>query len=240
VTQKNPWSGAGDSTRQEVRDIFARHAASATATTTGTPPERRAPLPNLFKLPAAVWRVLPPAAKALVALVLVAAAVTLALLIPPALDNASENRVNQRRAAAANLERIRLRLVEDQRPRRATLSLPAGAAPAAVARTLAPEVTADARGRVAAGKLEGPIAATTCRPVLGRQPGAGALVLTCLVQRGEQVGIYRGRALVRGYRFRGRVNLATGAAAWCKENPRPLHPDQEEFVVVPLSRACTG
>ena len=32
----------------------------------------------------------------------------------------------------------------------------------------------------------------------------------------------------------------TGAVAWCKENPQPLHADQEEFVVVPLSKACTG
>jgi hypothetical protein len=27
---------------------------------------------------------------------------------------------------------------------------------------------------------------------------------------------------------------------WCKENPPPLHGDQEEFVKVPVSRACTG
>ena len=40
-----------------------------------------------------------------------------------------------------------------------------------------------------------------------------------------------------GYRFKARVVRASGAAAWCKENPRPLHADQEEFVVVPLSRA---
>ena len=43
-----------------------------------------------------------------------------------------------------------------------------------------------------------------------------------------------------GYRFRGRVVLDTRATTWCKENPRPLHGDQEEFVTVALSRACTG
>ena len=52
--------------------------------------------------------------------------------------------------------------------------------------------------------------------------------------------MYLDRNLVSGYRFKARVVRASGAAAWCKENPRPLHADQEEFVVVPLSRACTG
>jgi hypothetical protein len=37
-----------------------------------------------------------------------------------------------------------------------------------------------------------------------------------------------------------RVKIASGQAAWCKENPRPLHPDQEEYVMVALSRAGTG
>ena len=51
--------------------------------------------------------------------------------------------------------------------------------------------------------------------------------------------MYRDRKLVSGYRFRARVINDTGAVAWCKENPQPLHADQEEFVVVPLSKACT-
>ena len=53
-------------------------------------------------------------------------------------------------------------------------------------------------------------------------------------------GSYQGRDLVLGYRFRGRVELKSGSAAWCKENPPPLHADQEEFVKVPVSRDCTG
>jgi hypothetical protein len=36
------------------------------------------------------------------------------------------------------------------------------------------------------------------------------------------------------------VELKSGSAAWCKENPPPLHADQEEFVKVPVSRECTG
>jgi hypothetical protein len=72
------------------------------------------------------------------------------------------------------------------------------------------------------------------------QPDPAAIVFTCVAERGREKGVYLDRKLVSGYRFKARVVRATGAAAWCKENPRPLHADQEEFVVVPLSRACTG
>jgi hypothetical protein len=238
MIQENPWSGAGESTRQEVREIFARHARASDQAETDAEVRRR-PLPNLFRLPAQLWRLLPPLGRLAVGLTLAALAALAAVLVPPALDNAGENRENQRRAAAANLEEIRRTLIADQRPRRATLSLPAGALPAEIARHVAERVMADARTRVSAGTLEGPIERTSCRPVR-RSQEAGSLVLTCLAEQFRERGAYRDRDVVSGYRFRARVTLASGAVAWCKENPRPLHPDQEEFVVVELSRACTG
>jgi hypothetical protein len=239
MTQQKPWSGAGSRTREEVREIFARHVA---------PPrpveergsERRAPLPNALRLPGRLWSMLPPLGKVAVGLLLAAAAALAVALVPPALESAGENRENERRAAAANRERIRRTLVEEQRPRRATLALPADASAGEVAARVEPLVTGDARDRVAAGDLDGPIGATTCEPIAHRSRQPGFLVVTCLAARGTHQGVYRDRALVSGYRFRARVELATGAVAWCKENPRPLHPDTEEFVVVPLSRACTG
>ena len=157
----------------------------------------------------------------------------MAILLPPALDNAADNRENQRRAEAANLEQIRQNLIASQRPRRTVLSRPLSAA------GLAAAVGADFERRVDAGELEGPAGATTCRPV-EPQPSPAAIVYTCVAQRGSEKGVYLDRNLVSGYRFKARVVRASGAAAWCKENPRPLHADQEEFVVVPLSRACTG
>jgi hypothetical protein len=238
MTQENPWSGAGDSTRQEVREIFAQHArASAEA----EPPadERRRPLPNLFRLPGQLWRLLPVWGKVAVGLVLAALAGLAAVLVPPALDNAGENRANLRRATAENFAEIRRRLVEDQRPRRATLTLPANVVAAEIARRVAVHVQADARKRVEAGTLDGPVERTSCRPVRRTQE-AGWLVLTCLAEEFREADAYRDRDIVSGYRFRARVELATGAVAWCKENPRPLHPATGEFVVVDLSRACTG
>ena len=163
----------------------------------------------------------------------VALAAAVAILLPAALENAAENRENTRRAEAANLEAIRRELVENQRPRRAVVPRPVTASGIAAA------VDADFEQRVRDGDLEGPGGLTTCRPVRP-QPDRVAIVFTCLAERGAERGRYLDRELVSGYRFRARVIRATGAAAWCKENPRPLHADQEEFVVVPLSRACTG
>jgi hypothetical protein len=238
MTQEKPWSGAGDDTRQEVREIFAQHAR-ASAGADPAAEERRKPLPNLLRLPGQLWRLLPPLGKVAVGLALAALVALAVALIPPALDNADENRANQRRASAANFAEIRRRLAEDQRPRRATLSLPAGAAPTEIARRLEPRVMADVRTRVSAGTLDGPIEQTSCRPVRRTQE-AGSLVFTCLAEQFREADAYRDRDVVSGYRFRARVKLATGATAWCKENPRPLHPAQGEFVVVELSRDCTG
>jgi hypothetical protein len=228
----DPWSSGGEHTRSEVREIFAQHAERA-AGRAPSEEERHRPLPGFLGLPGRIWRVLPRAAKLALGAFLAAAGILLALLVPPALDNAGENRENQRREAAANLERVRLELVEDQRPRWAKLPLPAQAGD--VERV----VGTDYERRVRAGDLDGPAGATVCRLVEGRQT-PGTTVFTCLARQGRSTGVYRDRQLVSGYRFRARVINRTGAVAWCKENPQPLHADQEEFVVVPLSKACTG
>lgn len=233
--ERDPWSGAGENTRDEVRAIFARHqAAGEEAGASPQPVERRAALAGVLHLPAQGWRALSLPGKLAVSALALALAVLVALLGPPALENASENEIKDRRERAANLERIRRELVAEQRPRRAVLSR--GSDPAAA---LAAAVGADAARRVAQGDLDGPLGDTACEPVRRSDVDPRAPVFTCLVEKGIR-GEYQGRDLVSGYRFRGRVELADGRAAWCKENPRPLHPDQEEFVIVPLEKACTG
>jgi hypothetical protein len=191
-------------------------------------------LPGFLTLPARGWRSLSRGGRMLV-LALAAALLALAVvLVPPALDNASENEANEREAIAANRERIRRELAEQQRPRWTVL--PRGEA---IAPALAAHVHADARVRAREGKLEGPIGNTECERIVRAGEDPRYATFTCLVERGGR-GRYRGRDLLFGYRFRGRVELATGSAAWCKENPPPLHADQEEFVKVPVSRECTG
>jgi hypothetical protein len=227
---RDPWASGGDATRREVREIFAKHADRSGATPTT---ERRSAIPNVLLLPVRLWRLMPRWGRVATSALLVALAAAAAILLPMALENAAENRESARRAEAANLEQIRRDLVESQRPRRAVLERPLSPA------RLEAAVGVDFRQRVEAGELEGPAGPTTCRSVRP-QPDPAAIVFTCVAERGREKGVYLDRKLVSGYRFKARVVRATGAAAWCKENPRPLHADQEEFVVVPLSRACTG
>ena len=56
------------------------------------------------------------------------------------------------------------------------------------------------------------------------------------------VGIDRdrsgGRAYTTGYRFSARAQLPAGTLAWCKENPRPLHPTSQSYVSLPISTTC--
>jgi hypothetical protein len=232
-SEQDPWASGGQATRAEVREIFARHAGSAEPEIEAAEPERRKAMPPFVLAPARVWQIIPLGGKLAAAGVLLALAAVVAVLLPPALDNAAENRDSQRRATAANLESIRKQLVRDQRPRATRIAVPvtAGGFAAAVGR--------DFERRVRDGRLEGPVGPTSCRPIRPqREPGT--IAFTCLAERGGERGAYRDRALVSGYRFRGRADRATGYAVWCKENPQPLHADQEEFVVVPLARECTG
>jgi hypothetical protein len=202
--------------------------------------DRYDPLPNFLLLPVRAWRALGRRGRALAAVVAVALAALAVALVPAAVETGSENRANERRQRAADREQIRRTLIADQRPRRARLPRTALGSPERMAAATAPLVAADARKRAAAGDLDGPIGRSACQPVDGRGTTARAVVLSCVVERGRGRGTYRGRDLLVGYRFRARVTRTTGAVAWCKENPRPLHPDQEEFVTVPLSRDCTG
>ena len=148
--------------------------------------------------------------------------------------HASQNEADEREAIAKNRERIRRTLVEQQRPRRTVLPRGEPIAPA-----LAAHVQADARVRAREGTLDGPIGNTECERIERTGENPRFATFTCLVERGRR-GTYQGRDLLLGYRFRGRVELKSGSAAWCKENPPPLHADQEESVKVSLSRECTG
>jgi hypothetical protein len=235
MTPDDPWSGGRERTRAEVRENCARHAAAREAATSPVEPlQRRSALPGFLSLPARGWRGLSRSGKAVVLAVAAALLALAVVLLPPAFENARQNEANERRAIAANRERLRRELVREQRPHRAVL-------PAALplAQSLATRVGADAHRRAAAGRLEGPIGPTKCERITRTGEDPRYATFTCLVEQGER-GVYGGRDVLIGYRFRGRVELDTRRVAWCKENPPPLHADQEEFVKVPVSRACTG
>src|ERR687897_2951036 len=126
------WSSGGEATRREVREIFARHADNAAVG--GAPAEeRRSAVPGVLRLPGRLWTLLPTWGRVATGALLVALAAAVAVLLPPALENAADNRENQRRAEAANLEEIRQNLIASQRPRRALLSRPLSASGLAAA-----------------------------------------------------------------------------------------------------------
>jgi hypothetical protein len=196
--------------------------------------ERHTPLPGVLSLPARGWRALSGRGRVAAAAVAAALVVLAAVLLPQALQTASENRANERAAREANRERIRRVLAEQQRPRWTVL--PRGEA---IAPALAAHVRADVHVRIRAGTLDGPVGRTQCERFTRTGEDPRFQTFTCLVESGGR-GTYEGGPVRKGYRFRGRVELSSGRAAWCKENPPPLHADQEEFVKVPLSRDCTG
>jgi hypothetical protein len=238
------WGSAGDATRAEVREIFARTA------TDGPPgePERREPLPGVLGLPRRAWRGLSPGWRRVVVVLGVLSLAGLAIAIPAAVrtgyDVADAAREADARAKAAQ----RRELIEDQRPR----SVPVGAAvvndvrrlggltnPAAAAivgARMEDGITADVQSRIRAGLLEGPARDTECRPVRDRAAREASYNCFTLSDR-RDFRAQRVGELSVGYRFSGRADLAAAQLFWCKENPPPLHPTS--FVVkVPLSTRC--
>jgi hypothetical protein len=241
------WGGAGDTTRAEVRDIFARSAAGGPA---GGPAEleRRQPRPGVLGLPKRAWSGLSPRWRAVVVVLGCAALVGLAFAIPAALrygnDVADAARDADARAQAAR----RRELIEDQRPRSAPIGaealrsvrrlggLTSPAAAGLVGAQLEDAITADVQTRIRAGLLEGPARDTACRPVRDRAPGSASYNCSTLSARRE-FQAQPWRELSVGYRFSAKATLAPALLVWCKENPPPLHPTSI-VVKVPMSRRC--
>jgi hypothetical protein len=213
-----------------------------------TPPgqrERYDPLPAFLLLPVRGWRKLSPRGRRIVAGLILAAVVGIAVAWPYVQRDREAGEAERARIAAEH-RATRLRaLIEDQRPRRYVLSpsirgrlaaaggLEAASAANLVAAQLESAIARDVRARIAAGKLEGPLLETSCDPVRVRsRRGANynCFALTDRTRSGERV-------LESGYRFSGRAQLPAGTLAWCKENPRPLHPTSY-VLSVPISPDC--
>jgi hypothetical protein len=159
-------------------------------------------------------------------------------------DREAGERDRARVAAAERAASLR-KLIEDQRPRHAVLApavaaevraaggLRDSSAAALVATRLESAIALDVRGRAAAGKLEGALLEVSCDPVRVRSRLGADYNCFALTGRSHSGG----RVLETGYRFSARAQLPAGTLAWCKENPRPLHPTS--FVLsVPISPEC--
>ena len=183
-----------------------------------------------------------------IVLVVAAAAGLLALVLSwPSVERARE--AGERERAREETERRaaqRRAIAEDQRPRRATLparvralvstgdGLTESAAAALVGGLLQTAIGRDVRSRVRDGVLAGPVIGTSCDPVRVRSRlGANYNCFVAIGRRRKAVG----RTYTGGYRFSARAQLPAGTLAWCKENPRPLHPTSY-VITVPMSSDC--
>jgi hypothetical protein len=212
--------------------------------------DRYEPLPGVTGLPKWVWGKLPRAGRVAVAL-LPLAIVALIVLLAPGIDESKERRSQAEREqraqqAAERVEQIRA----EQRPRfeRGT---PAGrdvAARASLVASLPIAIQADARERVAAGALEGPIRSVECEPYPRSVSGQGAHLdppqrtgrYSCLAVTRAVQATERNEAASIGHPYRVLVHFDTGRYAFCKVSGRPGEGSIGRQILVPVPEACGG
>lgn len=253
------WGSAGDATRAEVREIFARRAPDRPP----GEPERRRPLPGVLGLPRRAWQGLSPGWRRVVVVLGVLSLAALAIAIPAALRTGDRVSDAAREADARAKAARRRELIEDQRPRSVSVGaalvndvrrlggLTNRAAAAIVGARIEDAITADVQSRIRAGLLEGPVRDTECRPVrdrLAREASYNCFTLSdrrdfratglipAVARSSTWTSASQGELLV-GYRFSGHADLAAAQLFWCKENPPPLHPTSI-VVKVPPSTRC--
>jgi hypothetical protein len=184
---------------------------------------------------------------ALVAAVVLGVAAAVAI---PAIDTGKEKGAAQRRAQAQALERAEARRLRiDQAPHRgADRSLPAGLSLAARRRALEADlrsaITADTRARARAGKIDGPIAYTSCsRAEIGGEEHLAAVLgrYRCLAIN-KTVRSVPGNTFQTGYPFVATIHYRSGTYVWCKTNTNLAERASEGGILakVKLSRSCAG
>lgn len=222
---------------------------SSAKRTVSTPPERPKPTrleilgawlrvwtpPRGVEVPPVPWRKV---ALGALGFVLVASAAAAAII--PRVDDA-KSRGDARRAAEWR-ELVRADTIRRRRDQRLHV-LRTEARGDALVGALRSAITADARKRVAAGKLEGPILRTDCEPAAANvsiEPGTRVykcLAATSRYFKGTSRYGYRGRA---GYPFIATVDFSRGTLAWCKMNPQPGEKYVRGIAHVRLSPRCAG
>jgi hypothetical protein len=212
--------------------------------------DRFEPLPGIAALPGWVWRRLPKAGKAAMAL-LPFVVIALVIVLGPGIDRSKDDRARAQseRLARQRAERV-ARLRVEQRPRfgRGT---PAGSD---VARRTAllgearAAVESDARRRVAAGSLDGPVRRVECEPYPRTVAGKGAHLdpaqatgrYSCLAITHDVPASERAEAAAIGHAYRVRIDFASGRYALCKIAGRAGEGSLGAAAVVTVPRACGG
>jgi hypothetical protein len=212
--------------------------------------DRYEALPSVGQLPGWIWRRLPRAAKLGVALLPVAV-VALVLLLGPGIDESKDERArNQARSLEqARAERVAA-LRAEQRPRfgRGTPAGPTLAARAALLDAASGAVARDARARVAAGKLDGPIRGVTCEPYprtveqsgAHRDPERRFGTYACLAVTSQVAASEINDPSSIGHPYRLRIDFESGRYAFCKVSGRAGEGSIGRQPLVPVPPACSG
>ncbi len=213
-------------------------------------PERYEPMPGFLDLPGWLWRKLPQWAKAALVLSLVGL-IAVALIIGPDIRETKSEREEaeqQQRERARGANEARLR--REQRPR--FVNGPAATSGVPARRRLvdaaSASVLADARRRVAARRLRGPIQGVDCEPFPRNVAGIGAEDSTelrygryhciAVTARFEQTENTSGGLL--GHPYRVRVDFDTGRYAFCKISGRPGEGQLKRNQGVTVPVVCGG
>lgn len=216
--------------------------------------DRYEPLPDITRLPGWLWRRMGRGVRiagALMLLALVAGGVALLPGIQESKDEGERAEARQRAAARAELVR---RLEREQRPRfaRSAAVAPVGAparerlaARAELMDELPAMVLADARRRVRAGRLDGPVLRVECEPFPRSVEARGADTdlsrrtgrYSCIAVTAEFGRSEESIGGVIGHKYRALVDFGSGRYAYCKVSGQ-AGPSREQLVTTP--RACGG
>jgi hypothetical protein len=212
--------------------------------------DRYEPLPGVAGIPKWVWGKLPRSGRIALAL-LPFAIVGLILILAPGIDESKDRRAEAERQQRAQQAAERVaQLRAEQRPRfeRGT---PAGrdlAARATLVASLPIAIQADARQRVAAGALDGPIRSGECEPYPRSVDGRGAHLdpsqatgrYSCLAVTRTAPATERNEASSIGHPYRVLVHFETGRFAFCKVSGRPGEGSIGRHIPVPVPEVCGG
>jgi hypothetical protein len=174
------------------------------------------------------------------------AAVILVAVVIPAIDDSKDaGAAREQREQAAFVRGERARLTAEQAARfgrsPASARLHAArhdaVARSVLARAVSADVLRDARARVAAGKLDGPIRGIQCTPE-GHDGRGDRVHLACLAITSAPPA--DGKAVATaGHPFLVSGSLRDGRYAWCKMNAPPGEGASATGVIVSLPDACT-
>jgi hypothetical protein len=216
--------------------------------------DRYEPLPGIAALPGWLWRRTGRRLRIALGVGLAALVALAVALVPGTLESKQERAESERRARAERRERLIDRLEAEQRPRlrRSDSVAPAGAGPkqqltarAGLMDELARQIRDDARRRVRAGELDGPIRRVACEPFPRSVVGSGAdqdlsrrrgryscVAVTAEFERSEST-----LAGIIGHQYRALVDFQSGRYAYCKIAGQ-AGPTRDPLVTTP--RACGG